>query len=103
MNPCISAADAHAFIEDIQIKYQFDTLDYIPIGIEIDLGHLEGHIDTRQILLEKGKLDWAKINGSLKGEYRSQTEFLLSRVNLDYDAFLYRDFNCMNVGYVGDL
>ena len=103
MDYCISTADAHAFIEDIQIKYQFDIVDFIPIGIEIDLGHLQGHMDTGQIMLEKGKLDWAKIDGSLKIKYHSQAEFLLCQVNLDYDAFLGRDFNCTNSGYVGDL
>ena len=80
------------------------TTDHIPVNMSINVDHLPGLCNIGMSRdSNKGRLDWSKIDQNLKNNYCSQTELLFNDINVQVDAFLCKDPNCVNNAHATEL
>ena len=101
LDHCVSTADAHDCIQQIQIDYKGALSDHIPMYISIGIENIPE-------LSEKSndytpKFDWSRVEPEKIADYTLNSEELLSKVDVNTDCLACQDANCSDPGHIGDL
>lgn len=102
LDHCISTADAHASLNNMEICYGLATSDHIPISITVNVNDIP-------MLVEKDltdhviKLDWSKVTDDDINKYSTLTEVLLQTIHLPRDALTCINPNCTNTQHCNEL
>ena len=96
---CISSADMHDSIANLDIKYEYVSSDHKPLLIEIDIKHLPKY-DFSQTNSIHSKINWNNLSQNNLATYTESSEYFLSRVKIPQNTVLCKSGKCTDKSHL---
>ena len=102
LDHCISTADAHDSIVNMEILHGMTTADHLPFSVTINVNGLP-ELASFDVPQQCHKLDWANLTENELQQYKTLTDIHLNNIDLPVDAITCRNINCNDGGHSNDL
>lgn len=97
LDHCLSTADAHASLMNMEILYNVSTSDHIPVKMVVRLECIPATAKSANTRSSGScKLDWASLSCDDLDSYCNYSDQLLSNVYIPIEALSCKDYNCTN-------
>ena len=100
LDHCISNANFHSVIRNVDVMHDFVSSDHMPMLINVDLRSARVDLGDGNKEPVTGKVKWHKLTKDDLSQYQARTELHLDTISLNHELMLCDDPNCHNQSHL---